>query len=132
MLAPLRTATAVQLVPCDMSDMDMEVSAVSMPESMAASMKGHDMHHMSSHGMSSDQDTSAQAISDKSGSAHRCCCCDNACKTNCDMGISASLLVQASAYSPVFVKASSFSAFVSATLVRALSPPSRPPAGSVI
>ena len=123
---------AVQLVPCDMADMDMEVSADSMPESMAASMKGHDMHHMSSHGMSSDQGTSAQTISDKAGSAHRCCCCDNGCKSNCDMGISASLLIQASAYSPVFVKASSFTAFVSATLVRALTPPSRPPAGSVI
>jgi hypothetical protein len=138
MLAPVRSAMALQLAPCDMADMDMAymdmgTSSISMP----ASMRGHDMHHMSSHGMSSDQDTSDQTISDKTisdntGAAHRCCCCDNGCKSNCDMGMSASLIIQSSTYSPVFVKASSFSGFVSATLVRALTPPSRPPASPVI
>jgi hypothetical protein len=132
MLAPLRSAMAVQLASCDMAAMDMEESPVSIPAAMVVSMKGHDMHHMSSHGMSGDQDTSAQTISDQAGSAHRCCCCDNGCKSNCDMGMSASLIIQASAFSPVFLNASSFSALVPATLVRALTPPSRPPASSVI
>jgi hypothetical protein len=114
MLAPLRSVMAVEQAPCDMADMDMEKTSMSMP------VMDHDM---SSHEMSSDHMQVEQ-----SAATHQCCCCDSDCLSGCDMGMTASLFIQASVFTPVFINTSSSPGFNSEILARALTPPSRPPA----
>ncbi len=58
---------------------------------------------------------------------HDCCCCDNGCNSNCDMGTTASLLIQVSSYSPVFIKTDNIFISSPELQLRALTPPSRPP-----
>lgn len=117
MLTPLRAVMAVQSSHCDMAEMDMDVTTVSMSD------QGHDMHDMSSHEMSA-----MQVSDDQSAGNQQCCCCDSDCASNCDMNLTASLYMQASSYSPLYLSTSNSSAFNSEVLVRALTPPSRPPA----
>jgi hypothetical protein len=119
-LAPLRSAMAAQQVPCDMADMDMGKTSMSVSDTVQASAQSHDM---SLHEMPADQIQTNQSAAD-----HQCCCCDSDCVSNCDMGVTASLVMQASSYSPVYVNASNSISFKSEILVRALTPPSRPPA----
>ena len=130
MLAPLRGAMAgvmaVQQSHCDSEDMAMSISA-------AGPMSGHDMSNMSSDKpVTSDMHAAhMQSVidtqSEPSTSEHQCCCCDSGCVSNCDMGVSASMVISASEYSPVFVNTSNSISYTSAVLVRALAPPPRPP-----
>jgi len=107
MFAPVRGVLAVQQPHCDMDDM-----------SMSTMMQSHDMDTMSSAGKNTDK--------------HQSCCCDGdcqaACMGSCDINISASLLIQNSTYHPAFVKSTSSTGFSSEIIIRALAPPSRPPA----
>ncbi len=104
---------------CEMVDTD-EVSI-----STSASVQSHKMSRVfgpSTDGSSVNMDTDQAAASNQSF------CCDSDCASNCDIGIAASLVMQISAYSPVFINASSSLGFSSDVLVRGLTPPSRPPA----
>lgn len=127
MFTPVRGVMAVQQTHCDMADMDMAEVAVSMNASMSTAMQGHDMHYMSSADMSAGL-AADQALADQSVANKQCCCCDNDCMNNCDMGMTASLVMQVSAYTPDFVKTTNSISYISEILVRALTPPSRPPA----
>lgn len=124
MFAPVRGVLAVQQSHCDMDDMSMN----SM--SMSTMMQSHDMDAMSSADLSVDglADMSAGKNTDK----HQSCCCDGdcqaACMGSCDINISASLLIQNSTYHQAFAKSTSSSGFSSEIIIRALAPPSRPPA----
>jgi len=115
MFAPLRSVMAVAQGHCDMDDMDMA--------EMSVSMQDHDMHTMPAAADSYDSMTTEQAAADTS-----CCCCDNDCVSNCQVNISASLLIHVSDYSPVFLSASKIHSYIPQLLLRTLSPPSRPPA----
>ena len=121
MLTPLRAVMAVQSSHCDMAEMDMDVTALSI--SMAMPVQHHEMHDMSSGEMSA-----IQVSDDQSAGNQQCCCCDSDCASNCDMSVTASLHMQASSYSPVYINTSNTTSFNSEVLVRALTPPSRPPA----
>lgn len=123
MFTPVRGVMAVQQTHCDMADMDMAEVAVSMNASMSTAMQGHEMHYMSSADQAADL-----ALTDQSVANKQCCCCDNDCMSNCDMGVTASLVMQVSAYTPDFVKTTNSISYTSEILVRALTPPSRPPA----
>ena len=119
MFAPIRSAMAVQQAPCDMDGMNMDEMSMSM------SMQGHDMHAM--HDMSSTDDPADLATDQQVVSSAQCCCCGNDCVSNCDISVSVSLIMQVSAFSPVFVNTSNTHSFISDLLLRALTPPSRPP-----
>jgi hypothetical protein len=108
--------------------MDMDETSISMSVSASSAMQGHDMHNMQSHDMHNMSSTDMSALTDPPATNQPCCCCDNDCLANCDMGVTASLVMQASSYSPVFVKTSNAISYTSEVLVRALTPPSRPPA----
>ena len=109
MITPLRSVLASMpaLSHCDMADMDMTVKTMSM-QMQAVSV---------------DTVINKQAETDNT-----CCCCDGAtCASNCDMGMSASILIQSSNYTPVFINTKTLTLSASNLLVRALTPPSRPP-----
>jgi hypothetical protein len=120
MFAPIRSATAVQQAHCDMDEMNMD--EMSMP----MSMQDHDMHAM--HDMSPADNAIDLTIDERDVSNTQCCCCDNDCVSNCDIGVSVSLVMQVSVYSPVFVNTSNTDSYISDLLLRTLTPPSRPPA----
>lgn len=115
MFAPIRSAMAAQQAHCDMDEMDM--SEMSMPMSM------HDMHDMSSADDPIDLTMAESTVSDT-----QCCCCANDCVSNCEIGVSVSLVLQVSVYLPVFANSSNIHSYTSDLLLRTLSPPSRPPA----
>ena len=117
MFAPIRSAMAVQQAHCDMDEMNM--GEMSMP----MSMQGHDMHDMSS-----ADDPIDLKIDEKTVTDTQCCCCGNDCVSNCEIGVSVSLVLQVSLYSPVFANASNIHSYTTDLLLRTLSPPSRPPA----
>jgi len=119
MLAPMRTVLAAEQTHCDMADMDMSEMSVST----STAMQSHDMSKMSSIDMST-----GQLVSGETAVKHQCCCCDNNCVDACDMGMSVSILMQASNYSPTFVDTRLFTSSSLSLVVRALTPPSRPPA----
>lgn len=129
MFTPVRSVMAVAQPHCDMASMDMDEASTSMSVSAStAAMQGHDMLNMQSHDMHNMSSTDMSALTDHSATNQQCCCCDNGCLANCDMGVTASLVLQVSSYSPVFVIASNVISYTSEILVRALTPPSRPPA----
>jgi hypothetical protein len=115
MFVPLRSVMAVSPGHCDMDDMDMS--------EMSASMPGHDMHNMSAATDSYDVMTDDQTVADSG-----CCCCDNDCVSYCQISIPASLIIQASDFSPVFLRASKIHSYIPELLPGTLTPPSRPPA----
>ena len=117
MFAPIRSAMAVQQAHCDMDGMNMDEMSMSM------SMQDHAMHAMSSTDDPADLTTDQRAVS-----GTQCCCCDYDCVSNCEIGVSVSLVMQVSLYSPVFVNTSNTDSYISDLLLRALTPPSRPPA----
>ena len=118
MITPLRSVMAEQGSHCDMDDMPGMSSTAITSNTMANQM------HMS-------QADNAQVDIDApqyKQMQHECCCCDgDSCANNCDMGLSISILMQDSAFSPVFVSASYIKLFSSDILARALTPPTRPP-----
>ncbi len=109
MFAPLRSAFAMESSHCDM-DGDMS--------SMSAESMNHDQ--MNHEAMNHEQMNLEQMN-------HDCCCCDNGCNSNCDMGTTASLLMRVSSYSPVFIKIDNIFISSPELQLRALTPPSRPP-----
>jgi len=109
MMAPLRgvMASTPGLSHCDMADMEMTAETMSMQK----------------HAVSRDAEINKQAATD-----HQCCCCDDvACVSNCDMGMSVSILIQSSHYTPFFINKKTLILPASNLIVRALTPPSRPP-----
>ena len=115
MFAPIRSAMAVQQTHCDMDEMNID--------EMSMSMQDHAMHDMSSADHPIELTIDEQAVSNT-----QCCCCDNDCVSNCEIGVSVSLVMQVSVYSPVFVNTSNTHSYISDLLLRTLKPPSRPPA----
>ncbi|MBT8118517.1 MAG: hypothetical protein KJN89_02265 [Gammaproteobacteria bacterium] len=115
MFAPIRSAMAMQQPHCDMDEMDMAETSMSMQE--------HAMHDMSSNADFTDPMSNEHA-----GVSVQCCCCDSDCVSNCGIGVPVSLIIQVSDYSPVFVSTSRIQGYISPLLLRTLSPPSRPPA----
>ncbi len=114
MVAPVPGAVAMQQAHCDMDDMTMSSSSDTL-------MPSHDMAAMLSPD-AAQTDTMGQEN-------HQCCCCDGAdCAGNCDMGMTVPLLMQASSYQSVFKHGSDSISISENILVRALTPPSRPPA----
>ncbi len=79
--------------------------------------------------MDSVQASMSQVVLDQTITAdHQCCCCDDGCASNCDMGINVSLIMQTTPYGPIFKKLLKSVNTSTNILVRALTPPSRPPA----
>ena len=107
MIAPMRSVMAETVSHCDMDDTPVMSSTTS-----------HQMHLSQA-----DIDEPQQMKTE-----HSCCCCDvDSCASNCDMGMTTSMLMQGSMYSPVFVVVAYIELFSSEILARALTPPTRPP-----
>ena len=90
--------------------------------SLAAQSSHCDMSNMSS----MDSGPSHQGHVEQT-EKNNCCDTDN-CASNCDMGMTVSLFIQMSSYSPVFLAVTESAVFSTEVLVRSLAPPSRPPA----
>jgi hypothetical protein len=108
---PMRSVLAEQVSHCNMEDMP----------AMSVTVSTHHMHV-------SQADQISDHINQSQLSQHECCCCDaDSCAGNCDMGMTVSLLMQVSPYSPVLINTEKLILSSSKLLIRALSPPSRPP-----
>ena len=139
LLAASHTALkAAPQAPCHMNGMNSDMSSDMRQDMSSHDMSGHDMssHQMSDHDMSLHDSTSESVAHDivipdpdrQQGVNNKCCCCDDDCNSQCDMGLSAALILQVSGYKPVFVNAENSIGVSPRVLVRALTPPSRPPA----
>lgn len=135
MITPMRGLLAAQLTHCNMQDMNSALSSELVHDMSSHDMTGHDMsgHDMSDHDMShyysSADDDMVMPDADQQHSVNnKCCCCDDGCNSQCDMGLSVVLILQVSDYMPVFVNAANSISVSPQVLVRALTPPSRPPA----
>jgi len=117
MFAPLRSTFAMESSHCDM-DGDMS--------SMSAKFMLPDMQ-MSSVQTDNIQTSSRMEQTKQEQMNHDCCCCDDGCISNCDMGTTASLLMQVSSYSPIFINTGNIFISSPELQLRALTPPSRPP-----
>ncbi len=105
----MRSVFAMESSHCDMDgEMDMPAQLLSVVQS-----SGYQDSNLQNDGQSKQMNES--------------CCDDNGCSSSCDMSMGASLLIQISSYSPVFVTVESIPAFSSELQLRALTPPSRPP-----
>jgi hypothetical protein len=133
MMTPLRSAMAVQDLHCEMDKMSGSSTSGSTMQSMMSLASSHQMQSPSSNtGMAvtdmaiTDMTITGMVQSDQTQRA--CCCCDdNACASDCDMGINVSILMPNSVYAAVFISVSSSELFSSRLLARALPPLSRPP-----
>ncbi len=115
MFAPLRSAFAMESSHCDMDGDMSSMSAQSMSPGMQMNHEAMNHEQMNHEQMDLEQMN------------HDCCCCDNGCNSNCDMGTTASLLMQVSSYSPIFIKTDNIFISSPELQLRALTPPSRPP-----
>lgn len=107
MIAPMRSVMAEQDSHCEMDEMSAMTSTMS-----------HQMHQSQS-GLDEPQQAKVQ---------DKCCCCDgNSCAGNCDMGMTASILMRDSVFAPVFDSVADVALYSSKILARALTPPTRPP-----
>jgi hypothetical protein len=145
MFAPLRGVMAMQSTHCDMAagavDGNPVVPNLVAPNSNTISFDKsllHDMSTMSSIYSShqTDQYTNDQdhpaidkqaAVPYQTEANHQCCCCDSHCVSDCEMGMSATMLIQNSSYAPQFVNVAKSLTLSSDLVIRALTPPSRPP-----
>ena len=121
MLAPMRGVLAMQQAHCEMDN--MEVS------SQQAVMAG--MHDMSTMSLADSKHHNSYSPENKPiANSHQCCCCDDGgnCAGSCDMGMTASLLMQKSSYASAFIDVTESIIFSSDLLIRELTPPARPPA----
>ena len=115
MFAPLRSVMAEQFSSCAMDEMS----------TMSSENLLHQMHLSQT---TVDVSVSEPQASQQSTMQHDCCCCDgDNCASDCHMGMAASLFFQFSSYTPVYVNAANIALYASDLLVRALTPPSRPP-----
>lgn len=117
MFAPLRSVMAMQQIHCDMGNHiaghDAESSTVISDYS-----DDHDMMAMSMTASSSVQ---------KTENSHDCCSGNSNCVSDCDMSISASLLMQESSYSPNFTNVLGSVALAANLIKIEFIPPFRPP-----
>ena len=117
MIAPVRSVMAEQDSHCEMDDMSAMTSTMS-----------HQMHQSQSGLDESQQDEPQQDEPQQTKVQDKCCCCDcNSCAGNCDIGMTASILMRDSVYAPVFDNVADVALFSSKILARALTPPTRPP-----
>ncbi len=123
----MRSAFAVESSHCDMDGDMSSMSAQSMSPGMQMSrvQDNSQMERMNHDQMNHEAMNHEQM--DLEQMNHDCCCCDNGCNSNCDMGTTASLLIQVSSYSPVFIKTDNIFISSPELQLRALTPPSRPP-----
>ena len=112
-LAPVRSVMAMQQMNCDMDSSKMPIS-MAMTASDVSVSKIHASHDMSS-------------MTQNDANQHSCCDQGDSCISNCDMGVSVSLFIQTSAYSPLLLNVAEAENISSAPIIRELTPPSRPP-----
>ncbi len=112
MLAPLRSAFSAQFMLCNMNALPVVGDAPSVM---------HGMNMLDS--TSADDDNEYQS----NQTAKNCCNGDGACKGDCHLAVSVSLLIHAADYSPTLLASGTFDTISSAVLMREQIPPSRPP-----
>jgi len=138
MFAPLRSVMAVQQTHCDMdagvlvSNSDLVSSNSPVLHDMSTMLSIESMHHKNQYAVTehsaNHQVADQLAVEQQTESNHQCCCCDTNCVSDCEMGMSVSLLMQVSSYTPLFTNAADSAIISFEILVRELTPPSRPPA----
>ena len=116
MIAPLRSIAAA---PCDMTEVNVSSGSADVRIEM-------------SHAVTMVHDMTAMLASDSSqaGMTKGYNCCDDIsinCSAACDLGISVSLILQETSYSPVYKNSFKVTSISSKVLFRELTPPSRPP-----
>jgi hypothetical protein len=128
MMTPLRSAMAAQGSHCEMDDMSASDRSISNMQNMVSSVSPHQMHMTSNDIDMAITDMAVINTAEVGQSQNACCCCDdNACASDCDMGINVSILMPNSVYAAVFISVSSSELYSSKILARALPPLSRPP-----
>lgn len=126
MIAPVRGAMGMQESHCDMDVMSSEAMSSETMSSINSAAQHQTMGYELSDHESINKQTSENQ---KSVTNHQCCCCDgDNCAASCDMGMTVSLVMQESSYTPVFIAVTQTTKTSSPLLIRALTPPSRPPA----
>lgn len=133
MLAPVRGASAMQESQCN-----MDMAAAMIDEAMNhegmnhegmnhEAMNHEDMDHKSVADDSISKQTTENLIN---AATHQCCCCDGGgdCAMGCEMAMPVSLVLQASLFTPVYIAVTQSTKVSSTLLLRAPTPPSRPPA----
>ena len=119
MFAPLRSVMAMQQTHCDMANHIAGQNAQS--STVISDYSGdHDMMAMSMAANSSEH----KSVEQKS---HDCCSGKSICTSDCDMSISASLLIQESSYTPNFTNAPGSVALITVLIKKEFTPPFRPP-----
>lgn len=122
MFSPMRSVMAMQSSHCDMSAMSAMSSSDFMQQSGITLSKNTETSNFP------DSTFAHQHSDEQQQMNHKCCSSDgNSCGSDCDMGITVSLLMQVSLYSPVFVNTEKLILSSPELLIRALTPPSRPP-----
>ncbi len=122
MFAPLRSAFAMESSHCDMDGDMSSMSAQSMSPGMQVNrVQDNSQTEPMNHEAMNHEQMNLEQMN------HDCCCCDNGCNSNCEMGTTASLLIQVSSYSPVFIKTDNIFISSPELQLRTLTPPSRPP-----
>ena len=122
MFAPLRSVMAMQQIHCDMGNHIAGMNADQNAESstvVSGYSDDHDMLAMSMVTSTSDQK--------KSENSHGCCSGKSICTSNCDMSISASLLIQESSYIPNFTNIPGPVTQITDLIKKEFTPPFRPP-----
>ena len=116
-ITPLRAVTA-------------DVSGCKMRTADDVHTAGMMSNHEAGHHQAGQHEQVTKA-GDSSTVSHQCCCCNDstsACAGNCDMGVTASLILQELSYSVAGLAVSESVITTSNILLRELTPPSRPPA----
>ncbi len=116
MLAPLRSAFAGQMMACDMK--------ASLPEVSSADVAMSAEHCQQQIDLSTVEDPVEYQGNHMVKS---CCNDDGACKSDCHFAITASLFMQQTQFSPALINTDVLENITNTLLVRALTPPSRPP-----
>ena len=120
MFAPMRSAMAMQQSHCNNMDSNISnhnaVSSAVIPDYSG----DHDIMVML---ISSNPQKAEQKVE----SAHGCCSGQGSCTSDCDMGVSVSLLMQESSYVPNLTNISESVALITDLIKREFIPPFRPP-----
>ena len=126
-LAPLRSVLASQLMACDMEKspavITLDAGADVTPDHCQHGSSDTAAGKVKSKNLQGDNPTKYQNILQ----AKSCCSDSDACQSNCQFALSASLFLQHVEYLPALFSEAAFEAASHAVLVRELTPPSRPP-----
>jgi hypothetical protein len=123
LLIVMMTVTPLRAVTAGNTDCKMDV-ANDAASSVMMSEHATDHHEMEQHVHIMD-------IDDSSIAANLCCCCTDgheSCASNCDMGLTVSLVMRELSFAAVILDVSESVIISSNILLRELAPPSRPPA----